>query len=47
MDLKSYTWYFGLISRNTSETLLKIHKAGTYLMRDSKSCPGDFVLSVR
>lgn len=46
MDLKAYSWYFGLISRSTSESLLKSHSAGTYLMRDSRSCPGDFVLSV-
>lgn len=40
------SWYFGKLSRKDTQERLqgKIH--GTFLVRDSNTCPGDFVLSV-
>lgn len=39
-------WYFGKLSRQVTQERLqgKIH--GTFLVRDSNTCPGDYVLSV-
>ena len=39
--------YLGCITREKSEAYLFGRKPGTYLIRDSRSIPGDFVLSVR
>lgn len=38
--------YFGCITREKCELYLSGRRPGTYLIRDSKSIPGDFVLSV-
>lgn len=38
--------YFGCITREKSELYLGGRRPGTYLIRDSRSIPGDFVLSV-
>ncbi|BFZ15793.1 hypothetical protein BsWGS_18832 [Bradybaena similaris] len=43
-----YSWYFGMLSREkTNEILMEQDYDGTFLIRDSKSCQGDFVLCVR
>ncbi|CAG5132485.1 unnamed protein product [Candidula unifasciata] len=43
-----YSWYFGMLSREkTNEILMEQDYDGTFLVRDSKSCQGDFVLCVR
>nr|AOS88701.1 CRK-CRKL-like protein ancestral isoform 2 [Branchiostoma floridae] len=39
-------WYFGPIPRVPTQDLLQGKMHGTFLVRDSSSCPGDFVLSV-
>ena len=40
------SWYFGNISRLETQERLQNLKHGTFLVRDSTSCIGDFVLSV-
>lgn len=40
-------WYHGRIDRATTDTILAGKKPGLFLLRDSATCPGDFVLSVR
>ena len=42
-----YSWYHGRIDRPTAESLLAGKRPGLFLVRDSASCLGDFVLSVR
>lgn len=42
-DLKSHAWYHGPISREGAESLME--KDGDFLVRDSSSAPGDYVLS--
>ncbi|XP_076004229.1 breast cancer anti-estrogen resistance protein 3 homolog isoform X2 [Genypterus blacodes] len=42
-DLRSHAWYHGPLSREAVESLLE--KDGDFLVRDSSSSPGDFVLS--
>ncbi|XP_061672247.1 SH2 domain containing 3Cb isoform X2 [Syngnathoides biaculeatus] len=44
-DLKSHGWYHGPISGQVSESLVLNH--GDFLIRDSESSPGNFVLTVR
>lgn len=39
-------YYHGQIDRATTDTILAGKRPGTYLLRDSSTCPGDFVLSV-
>ncbi|KAI8521907.1 hypothetical protein Bbelb_016610 [Branchiostoma belcheri] len=39
-------WYFERVSRNQTQELLQGKMHGTFLVRDSTSCPGDYVLSV-
>ncbi|KAJ1125782.1 hypothetical protein NDU88_004204 [Pleurodeles waltl] len=39
-------WYFGPVDRAEAEDLLKRQPPGTFLVRDSATCPGDYVLSV-
>jgi len=40
------SWYFGNLSRDESQERLLKQKHGTFLVRNSKSCSGDYVLSV-
>ncbi|XP_053187499.1 breast cancer anti-estrogen resistance protein 3 homolog [Scomber japonicus] len=42
-DLRSHAWYHGPISREEAETLFE--RDGDFLVRDSSSAPGDYVLS--
>ncbi|XP_040292543.1 breast cancer anti-estrogen resistance protein 3 homolog [Bufo bufo] len=42
-DLRSHAWYHGPLSRQEAERLLQ--KDGDFLIRDSLSSPGDYVLS--
>ncbi|XP_069808890.1 breast cancer anti-estrogen resistance protein 3 homolog [Dendropsophus ebraccatus] len=42
-DLRSHAWYHGALSRQESERLLQTD--GDFLIRDSLSSPGDYVLS--
>lgn len=39
-------WYHGRIDRATADTILAGKRPGLYLVRDSSTCPGDYVLSV-
>lgn len=39
-------WYHGRIDRATADTILAGKRPGLFLVRDSSTCPGDFVLSV-
>lgn len=39
-------WYHGRIDRATTDTILAGKRPGLFLLRDSATCPGDFVLSV-
>ncbi|XP_006012682.1 crk-like protein [Latimeria chalumnae] len=39
-------WYFGPMSRQEAVQLLQGQAHGTFLVRDSTTCPGDYVLSV-
>ncbi len=41
------SWYHGRVNRITAENLLAGKRPGLYLVRDSGTCPGDYVLSVR
>ncbi|KAM3864632.1 breast cancer anti-estrogen resistance protein 3 homolog [Diretmus argenteus] len=42
-DLRSHAWYHGALSREGAESLLE--RDGDFLVRDSSSAPGDYVLS--
>ncbi|XP_029029266.1 breast cancer anti-estrogen resistance protein 3 homolog isoform X2 [Betta splendens] len=42
-DLRSHSWYHGPTSRETAESFFE--KNGDFLVRDSSSAPGDYVLS--
>ena len=44
-DLRSHGWYHGNISRTATDQLL--NGDGDFLVRESASRPGDFVLSCR
>ncbi|CAH1153739.1 unnamed protein product [Phaedon cochleariae] len=42
------SWYFGAVGRNEATDLLMAqHEGGVFLVRDSKTCAGDFVLCVK
>ncbi|CAF1226076.1 unnamed protein product [Rotaria magnacalcarata] len=41
------SWYFGQLSRSETNDLLHEQDPGTYLVRDSATLKGDFVLCVR
>ena len=43
----SCSWYHGRIDRATTDTILAGKRPGLFLVRDSSTCPGDYVLSVR
>ena len=42
-----FSWYFGQLSRSETNDLLHEQEAGTFLVRDSATLKGDFVLCVR
>ena len=42
-----FRWYHGQVTRGSTEQLLLGKEPGIYLVRDSKTSTGDFVLSVR
>lgn len=39
-------WYFGPVSRHEAQNRLQGQKHGIFLVRDSSTCHGDYVLSV-
>ncbi|XP_028458105.1 crk-like protein [Etheostoma spectabile] len=39
-------WYFGPVSRQEAQNRLQGQRHGMFLVRDSSTCPGDYVLSV-
>lgn len=39
-------WYFGPVSRHEAQSRLQGQKHGVFLVRDSSTCHGDYVLSV-
>lgn len=41
-----YSWYHGEIGRSSSENILMSKKPGLFLVRDSSTCKGGYVLSV-
>ncbi|GCB76527.1 adapter molecule crk [Scyliorhinus torazame] len=43
---KQESWYFGPLRRDQAVQLLLGQKHGTFLVRDSRTIPGDYVLSV-
>ncbi|XP_078404422.1 adapter molecule crk [Cetorhinus maximus] len=43
---KQESWYFGPMRRDQAVSLLLGQKHGTFLVRDSRTIPGDYVLSV-
>ncbi|XP_003384218.1 PREDICTED: crk-like protein [Amphimedon queenslandica] len=45
-ELKSTIWYHGRVDRPTCESLLISKRPGSFLVRDSATCLGDYVLSV-
>ncbi|XP_030625289.1 crk-like protein [Chanos chanos] len=40
------SWYFGPVSRQEAQNRLQGQRHGMFLVRDSATCPGDYVLSV-
>ena len=42
-----FSWYHGEIGRSPSEGILMSQKPGLFLVRDSTTCKGGYVLSVR
>nr|XP_033812400.1 crk-like protein [Geotrypetes seraphini] len=40
------SWYFGPVSRQEAQSRLQGQRHGVFLVRDSSTCPGDYVLSV-
>lgn len=40
------SWYMGPVSRHEAQTRLQGQRHGVFLVRDSSTCPGDYVLSV-
>ena len=47
MSMNQHSWYHGAIDRIKSEAVLYGRRPGLFLVRDSQTSPGDFVLSVR
>lgn len=41
------SWYFGQLSRSETNDLLHEQESGIFLVRDSATLKGDFVLCVR
>ena len=47
MSIQQQSWYHGAIDRIKSEAVLYGRRPGLFLVRDSQTSPGDYVLSVR
>jgi hypothetical protein len=47
LDFLVRSWYFGQLSRSETNDLLHDQESGTFLVRDSATLKGDFVLCVR
>ncbi|XP_045158663.1 tyrosine-protein kinase SRK3-like isoform X2 [Mercenaria mercenaria] len=47
--IESQEWFFGKVTRKETERnlLAKGNEVGTYLIRESETCPGSYVLSIR
>ncbi|XP_071481043.1 adapter molecule Crk-like isoform X2 [Diadema antillarum] len=45
-DSNRQLWHFGSISRSETDNYLSQKRPGTFLVRDSRTCPGDSVLCV-
>ena len=43
----SFSWYFGTRSREETNEILNPTESGVFLVRDSQSIKGDFVLCVK
>lgn len=46
VELQAMPWFHGKISRDAAENLLKPHKNGRFLVRESQNYPGDYTLCV-
>ena len=46
-SLDKFSWYHGPVSRNTAEYLLSSGINGSFLVRESESCPGQRSISLR
>ncbi|XP_053408492.1 uncharacterized protein LOC123559656 isoform X2 [Mercenaria mercenaria] len=46
-SLDDYPWFFGKLPREDANELLRHQPDGTFLMRESETRPGNFVISVR
>lgn len=42
-----FSWYFGTLSREETNEILNPTESGVFLVRDSQSIKGDFVLCVK
>ncbi|KFW88717.1 SH2 domain-containing adapter protein F, partial [Phalacrocorax carbo] len=47
LPLESQCWYHGAISRTDAETLLRLCKEASYLVRNSETSKNDFSLSLK
>lgn len=43
----AHSWYHGAISRTDAETLLRLCKEASYLVRNSETSKNDFSLSLK
>lgn len=46
-SLSARSWYHGAISRTDAETLLRLCKEASYLVRNSETSKNDFSLSLK
>ncbi|CAH1797007.1 unnamed protein product, partial [Owenia fusiformis] len=47
VELERQRWYHGSVSRQDAESLLRVHKEGSYLVRQSESNKEDYSLSLK
>ncbi|TRY95456.1 hypothetical protein DNTS_000432 [Danionella cerebrum] len=47
LPLQSQSWFHGSISRTDAESLLRLCKEASYLVRNSQSCKNDYSLSLK
>ncbi|CAI4232618.1 unnamed protein product [Auanema sp. JU1783] len=45
--IQNEVWYFGRLTRDEADALLRSGRQGEYLVRDSESTPGDWSISMR